>query len=524
MKLYSAPEMQLLIDYTGMDMDEGFTDRIADPMNKALDAMEELEAGGIANPDEGRMVGHYWLRAPQMAPNAEIRGEIEDCVKDIDEFVKNVHTGEIRPSEGSYKHVLVCGIGGSSLGPEFVSKALASKEDKMDLFFLDNTDPIGMDRIYQQVEDELDQTLTVVISKSGGTVETRNAMLETQAFYKRNGVDFASHAVCISGVGSKLWKTAESEGWLRLFPMWDWVGGRTSVMSAVGLLPLGLQGIDTKALLLGAAQADQWGRSREFRNNPAAIMAACWYKCTGGKGGTADVILPYRDSLVMLPKYLQQLVMESLGKEYDLDGNRVCQGLAVMGNKGSSDQHSYVQQLVGGPDNIFVTFIQTLKDRCGENIDVDANGGGTTSGDYLNAFMLGTAKALKAHGKASMTITVPDVSAVSIGRLIALFERTVGIYAKLININAYHQPAVEAGKKAAAGLIELQHRILAVLEENKNGSAAPGPENGLTAGAIAEKLSADPDDVFRLLLHLAAADRVTMHPADDLMQSKFTIG
>ena len=124
----------------------------------------------------------------------------------------------------------------------------------MKLYFLDNTDPDGMDKVFGKILPELDETLTVVISKSGGTIETRNCMEEAKAFYIKNGLDFAAHTVCITGVGSKLDKVAESEGWLARFPMWDWVGGRTSVMSAVGMLPLCLMGVDMKSLLKGAAE------------------------------------------------------------------------------------------------------------------------------------------------------------------------------------------------------------------------------------------------------------------------------
>ncbi|HQC36504.1 MAG TPA: glucose-6-phosphate isomerase, partial [Bacillota bacterium] len=167
----------------------------------------------------------------------------------------------------------------------------------------------------------------------------------------------------------------------------------------------------------------------------------------------------------------------------------VNQGLAVMGNKGSSDQHSYVQQLVAGPSNIFVTFVQVLKDREGASPDV---GGGSTSGDYLSAFMLGTRRALTGHGKAVMSISVPLADAQCIGRIIALFERSVGFYASMINVNAYDQPAVEYGKKAADSLIALKDRLL--------GALGPSPRS---AKSLADELSADFADCFRLLLHLA---------------------
>src|SRR5690606_22634197 len=134
----------------------------------------------------------------------------------------------------------------------------------------------------------------------------------------------------------------------------------------------------------------------------------------------------------------------------------------VYGNKGSTDQHAYVQQLREGVNNFFVTFIEVLKDRAGESIQVNK---GVTSGDYLQGFLLGTRDALSEKNRTSVTLTVNDVSPRTIGMLIALYERVVGFYASLVGINAYHQPGVEAGKKAAGGVIALKNDIQTVLAD-----------------------------------------------------------
>ena len=173
------------------------------------------------------------------------------------------------------------------------------------------------------------------------------------------------------------------------------------------------------------------------------------------------VILPYKDSLLLFSRYLQQLVMESLGKEQDLDGNTVHQGIAVYGNKGSTDQHAYVQQLREGIPNFFATFIEVLEGRAGDSIEVEP---GATSGDFLSGFLLGTRQALYENHRDSITVTIPQVNPTTIGALIALYERAVGFYASLVNINAYHQPGVEAGKKAAASILDLQKRVIQVLK------------------------------------------------------------
>src|SRR5439155_19164473 len=137
----------------------------------------------------------------------------------------------------------VIGIGGTALGPQFVANALGHpRTDKLTLHFFDNTDPDGMDRVLATIGEDLGRTLCIVISKSGETKETRNGMLEAKAAYERAGLDFDRHAVAVTGKRSELDEGAKT--WLRRFPMWNWVGGRTSERSAVGLLPAALQGLD----------------------------------------------------------------------------------------------------------------------------------------------------------------------------------------------------------------------------------------------------------------------------------------
>jgi len=366
----------------------------------------------------------------------------------------------------------------------------------MKVFFLDNTDPDGIDRVLDAIGDALSRTLTVVISKSGGTKETRNGMLEVAAAYQRLGLSFAKHAVAVTGEGSALDEYAKKEGFIERFPMWDWVGGRTSEMSAVGLLPAALEGIDVRAMLAGARAMDEATRRAETRKNPAAMLVLGWYAVTGGAGKKDMVILPYKDRLELFSRYLQQLVMESLGKRLDLEGREVHQGIAVYGNKGSTDQHAYVQQLRDGLDNFFATFIEVLRDRAPERTGLEVEPG-VTSGDYLSGFLQGTRRALWESGRQSMTISIDEVSPASVGKLIALYERAVGFYASLVNINAYHQPGVEAGKKAAQAVIELQGKVLAALG-GAGGRAMTVAEAAKAAG------TEDEETVFWILRRFAA--------------------
>jgi len=276
--------------------------------------------------------------------------------------------------------------------------------------------------------------------------------------------------------------------------MWDWVGGRTSEIGPVGLLPAALQGIDIRGLLEGARAMDALTRVPDAQKNPAAALALAWHHLTEGRGAKAMVVLPYKDRLLLFSRYLQQLVMESLGKELDLQGRKVLQGLTVYGNKGSTDQHAYVQQLRDGVNNFFAVFIEVLKDREGHSLEVEP---GVTSGDYLQAFLLGTREALSGSGRANITITINQVDARSVGMLIALFERAVGLYANLLGINAYHQPGVEAGKKAATETLKVRAAAIATLAKSKG--------KWLSVSQVCEEIALEGQDelVFKVLLHVS---------------------
>ena len=163
-------DLDFSLDISRMNFPDDFFEKMQPKIEKAFAAMRELERGAIANPTEKRMVGHYWLRNPALAQKEEIRAEIEETIKHIKTFAADVHTGKIAAENGKrFEHILLIGIGGSALGPQFVADALGSRRDPMDIFFFDNTDPDGMDKVLAQLGSDLGRTLTVVISKSGGT-------------------------------------------------------------------------------------------------------------------------------------------------------------------------------------------------------------------------------------------------------------------------------------------------------------------------------------------------------------------
>ncbi|MFT5584674.1 MAG: glucose-6-phosphate isomerase [Cognaticolwellia sp.] len=445
--------MRVEVEELGLALDMSFLHLAPSPsVSQALDAMSALEAGAIANPDEGRQVGHYWLRLGDDAPE-HVRADIQALHAQIDSLAQ----------DWPFSSLLVIGIGGSALGPQLVLDALLVPESQgKRARFMDNTDPVGAARVLAELD--LKNTGVLVISKSGGTKETRNSMLLAQSAYGAAGLDFGAHAIAVTGQDSALFKAAQ--GWRARVPMWDWVGGRTSLHSAVGLLPMALLGLDWRGFLEGARIMD--ARTRVVGENPALILAHTWWSAQADSP-RAMVMLPYCDRLVLLSKYLQQLVMESLGKRRK-DGQRV--GLTVYGNKGSTDQHAYVQQLRDGPDDFFASFVAVLSDDKAGDLGAVEVEPGVRAGDFLLGFLLGTRKALHDAGKQSLTLELEQVNARSLGGLIALYERAVGFYATWLGVNAYHQPGVEAGKKAAGEMLVLQGRILA-------GEPADGPDAAL---------------------------------------------
>lgn len=501
MKQYAAqllryPDMGISMDLSQLPLTPEFLAEMQPLIDRAYADIAALEGGTIANPDENRMVGHYWLRNSAIAPTAELRAKIDEPLAALKAFAADVLEGRVlAPNGKKFSTCLVIGIGGSALGPELVADALPAQG--LEMRFLDNTDPDGMYRVLDTLP--LAETLAVVISKSGGTPETRNGMVCARQYFAGKGLSFARQAVAVTGVGSTLDKVAVSEGWIKRFPMEDWVGGRTSETSVVGLVPAALQGVDIDSLLAGAAAMDARTRVADTAANMAMKLALAWYAAGEGKGRKDMVVLPYKDSLVLFSKYLQQLIMESLGKELDLEGNVVHQGISVYGNKGSTDQHAYVQQLRDGINNFFVTFIEVRQSPT-DTVEVEP---GFTAGDYLQGFLRGTRKALSESGRQSITLSIPTVNAYTLGMLIALFERAVSFYASLIHINAYHQPGVQAGKLAANVFLKLLASAGAALTETP-----------ATAAQVAAAVGAAEEDTYHALVHIAESGKAKWVPGD----------
>jgi glucose-6-phosphate isomerase len=468
---------------------------------KCLENMADTEKGLRVNTSEGRMAGHFWLRNPALAPDPAIGAAIEDGVRACLSFSEKVHSGEIAGESGTpFTHLVAIGIGGSQLGFQFLLRALSGEKRRMEAHTLDNTDPDSVDALLQEIGlRNLDTVLFVVASKSGGTTEIRNMYAVVSELYKAKGLSFARHAVAVTMDGSAMHRYAREQDWLDIFPVWDWVGGRFSVLSPVGILPLALLGLDVDSLLAGAYAMDELTRSAAYPDNPALLMAHYMLVQSEENGKHHMVVLPYKDKLDLWGKFLQQLFMESLGKTAEtVDGPRHS-GLSIFGNKGTTDQHSYVQQLLAGHNDFFAVFIKVLRER-GQAVDMAMEDGGVTMGDYLLAFCHGTMNAMKARGRESMALTMDRLDPFSLGGLIALFERIVGYMAAYMGINPYDQPQVEEGKRSAKAIIEIQKQLNAMLAES-------GP--GVDVAALKRAFAAeDWHVVYYLLLHMREQGRV----------------
>ncbi len=477
------------LDATGARLDEAAFDALDWP--RAFAEMAELEAGAVANASENRQVGHYWLRAPERAPTVGLAAAIGDANLAMRELLDKIRSGAVGNDAGEpFTDVVHIGIGGSALGPQMLVGALGTT-DGFPVHFLDNADPDGIQATLATLGARLRTAVIVVVSKSGSTPEPGHALNLTRAALASLGVTAAPNLIAVTTPDSPLDRTAAAEGWLARLPLWSWVGGRCSALSAAGLITAELAGVDSTAVLSGARDMDAWTRDTDPWLNPAALFAGVAWIAGHGRGDRGMVVLPYADRLAPLSAFIQALFMESLGKHQDRDGRVVEQGLTVLGHKGSTDQHALVQQIRDGRDDFMALLVQVL----------DLRGDGTpaalAAGDQLQGFLLGTRRALAERARPALVLTVPSVDAYALGGLVALIERTVGLYASLANLNAYDQPGVEAGKRAADALLDLSSRIRGKLV------AAPAHVEALAAAC-----DADPTDVLYLLRRLALTGRL----------------
>ena len=453
------------INFSRMQIDISELEKLHDMCQHAMKEMALLEAGAIKNPDEHRKVTHFTDRASYRT---------SELFREVEAFAGAIRSGKITGGTGKrFEAVVLNGIGGSALGPQLLQFAIngpywnekSSRQcnDSLKIYFLDNTDPAGIKDLMEVID--LERTLQLCISKSGGTQETLNNLNALINIYAARNLNYGDYACAVTMPGSLLDNQAKQLGFIKVFPMSESIGGRTSETSVVGHVPAALTGIDFRRFLDGACRMDEWTRNCDIMNNPALMLAAMWYIAGNGKGDRNMIIEPCSDRLVLLARYLQQLVMESLGKELDLDGNVVNQGLNVFGNKCDTDAHAFIQQLHDGRDDFFVTFIEVMRDAADIPLDDHLN-----MGDYLHSFMRGLAVTIDRKKRMAITMEISSVSPENIGMIIALYERAVAVYAEFIHVNAFNQPGVQAYKLAAKDMLKIREKLFSKLPRPVSGS------------------------------------------------------
>ncbi len=367
-------------------------------------------------------------------------------------------------------HLVVLGIGGSALGTRALHQALchpqynlfpmARRQHRPALWVADNIDP---DYFFGLLDGlELRRTAFNVISKSGSTAETMAQFIWAyRLLQNRVGDDKARERLIVTTDPEKgpLRRLARQEG-LPTLSIPPNVGGRFSVLSAVGLLPASLVGINVKELLAGARFMDQRLKAAEPARNPAYRLAALFYLFAAVKKRPILVMMPYATTLSGMAEWFCQLWAESLGKRLALDGRVVNAGSTPVRAVGATDQHSQLQLYMEGPQDKLIAFLQVDKfqhhleipDLFGENEDLGYLGGHSLN-ELLDLERQATAFNLMQAGRPSLTLSLPEINPFTLGQLIYLLEVATVAAAALFGVNPLDQPGVEGGKQTTYGLM-----------------------------------------------------------------------
>jgi glucose-6-phosphate isomerase len=427
------------------------------------DRFSAMIRGEKINVTEGRAVLHTAARSfstePIMVDGMNVTAEIDRVRKEIEAFSSRVRSGEIKGSTGKrFSDVVVIGIGGSYLGPEFVSTALeAEAEGGVRLHYLANVDIHNFGRIAAVIDPEA--TLWVVISKSYTTAETTANELQAKSFMTEKGLDFSKHVVTVTAKGSPGDDPANPV--LAAFHMFDFIGGRYSVTSAVGGVPLSLYLGYPKfeRFLKGAQDMDLHTASTSAEKNLPLVSALVSVWNNNFLGYAARGIIPYASPLAKLAPHVQQLNMESNGKSVILDGQPVgvSTGPIIFGEPGTNAQHSFFQLAHQGRP-FPIDFIGVLKPQYPQYRNKSK---GVINHQELWANLIAQPRALAlgrdhtdparqfSGNRPSSTLVLPDLSPESIGKLLSFYEAGTVFEAFIWDINAFDQFGVELGKVMA---------------------------------------------------------------------------
>ncbi len=366
--------------------------------------------------------------------------------------------------EGRYDNIVVLGIGGSALGLTAMHTALCDPfpqfgrtGDQPRLVVLDNIDPFIFASFLEQCD--LSRSLFFVISKSGSTAETMSQYLIVKQKLRDAGLPLPDHMVAITDPSGGILRDIVNKENLTAFPVPDGVGGRFSVLSPVGLVPAALVGIDIRRLLDGSREFTLRALNEPIERNPALFLATALFLLSK-KGYRNHVMMPYSSRLKDMADWYRQLWAESLGKRYDRSGRLVETGVTPIKALGATDQHSQVQLYVEGPRDKAFIFVG-VRDH-GRVVDIPvADGvdaklgylGGHTMNELIEAEMLGTIVALSDDGRPNCLIELDRITPETVAGFLVIWELSTAFIGELMDINAYDQPGVEAGKNAAYALM-----------------------------------------------------------------------
>jgi len=443
-----------------------------------MELKKEIEAafsGEKINTTENRAVLHSALRSssktPLLVDGTDIRKEIQQTLEKMQVFSEKVITGAWKGYTGKPITTIVnIGIGGSDLGPAMVTEGLRYYKNHLQSYFVSNIDGDHLAEIQTTLDPET--TLFVIVSKTFTTQETLSNANSIKQWFLQSGAqkDIAKHFVAVSTNLTAV--TAFGIDPQNIFPMWNWVGGRFSLWSAVGVsICLSVGFPNFKALLEGAETIDEHYKNTEFHKNIPVLLGllSTWY--VNFFGYTTEAVLPYTQYLEKFVSYLQQASMESNGKSVDRNGEKINYqtGTVVWGGVGSNNQHAFMQLLHQGTQTIpadFIGYTRSLHGITDHHKKLMANFyaqpealtfGKSKEAVHLDLkFSQETSKIANLlpykvfeGNKPSNLLVFDALTPRSLGKLIAIYEHKIHVQGILWNINSYDQFGVELGKELA---------------------------------------------------------------------------
>lgn len=422
------------------------------------EAIEAMFSGKTINETEKRAVLHTALRCHNL------KEEVSNALIKIETFSNQIINGELRGTTGKpFTDIINLGIGGSDLGPKMVVEALVDYKNHLNSHFISNIDNDTIQRKLKNLNPET--TLVVVVSKSFGTVETLKNAEIVKNWLIVNGMKIDNHLVAVSSnIEKSIAFGIDSDN---IFPMWDWVGGRFSLWSAVGLsISLSLGFSNFKNLLDGAKEMDNHFKTEDFKTNIPVLLAliSVWYN--NFHGFETEAIIPYADCMKSVPSYLQQVIMESNGKNINRNGFPVNYetGTIIWGEVGTNSQHAFFQLFHQGTKIIptdFIGFIEPFeKSELHELLmanffaQTEALMNGKAGGEFVDNNDFDPNAAFKSFrgNRPSNTILIQKLTPKSLGSLLSMYEHKTFVQGIIWNIYSFDQFGVEYGKILAENI------------------------------------------------------------------------